>query len=60
MESKRWAADAGIPSQPTSLCSLADDEMSPAALAARGVVRDCVHELVATGQWAGVVAVEKS
>ena len=35
------------------LCSLADDEMSPAALAARTVVRDCVRQLVHSGQWAG-------
>ena len=52
--------DAPVARRVNLLCSLADDEMSPAALAARGVVRDCVHELVATGQWAGVVAVEKS
>lgn len=36
------------------LCSLADDELSPTALAGRGVLRDVVHELVSTGRWAGV------
>ena len=35
------------------LCSLPDDELSPAALAARVVMRDCVRELVTTGQWFG-------
>lgn len=35
------------------LCSLADDEMSPAGLAARGALRDCVRELVTEGRWAG-------
>lgn len=36
------------------LCSLSDDELTPAALATRGVVRDCVRELVASGRWQGV------
>lgn len=35
------------------LCSLPDDELSPAALAARVVLRDCVRELVTRGQWFG-------
>ena len=36
-----------------SLCSLSDDELSPAALATRVVLADCVHELVRAGRWAG-------
>jgi LysR family tcuABC transcriptional regulator len=36
-----------------SLCSLSDDELSPAALAARVVLADCVAELVREGRWAG-------
>ena len=35
------------------LCSLPDEELSPAALAARVVLTDCVRELVTTGQWFG-------
>ncbi|BEP94223.1 LysR family transcriptional regulator [Acidovorax sp. sif1233] len=35
------------------LCSLPDEELSPAALATRVVVADCVRQLVATGQWFG-------
>jgi len=38
------------------LCSLSDDELSPAALAARVVLNDCVRELVSAGRWAGAVA----
>ena len=33
------------------LCSLPDEELSPAALAARVVLSDCVRELVTSGQW---------
>jgi LysR family tcuABC transcriptional regulator len=36
-----------------SLCSLSDDELSPAALAARVVLADCARELVLDGRWAG-------
>ncbi|WP_429951581.1 LysR substrate-binding domain-containing protein [Comamonas sediminis] len=35
------------------LCSLSDDELSPAALAARVVLGDCVRNLVADGRWFG-------
>ncbi len=36
-----------------SLCSLSDDELSPAALATRVVLADCVRELVGQGRWLG-------
>lgn len=36
-----------------SLCSLSDDELSPAALAARVVLASCARELVTQGRWAG-------
>lgn len=36
------------------LCSLSDDELSPAALATRGVLRQVVGELVESGRWKGV------
>ncbi|HZY17304.1 MAG TPA: LysR substrate-binding domain-containing protein [Ramlibacter sp.] len=36
-----------------SLCSLSDDELSPAALAARVVLADCARELVGGGRWHG-------
>ena len=39
--------------RPAALCSLSDDELSPAALAARVVLGDCVRELVRSGQWIG-------
>ena len=35
------------------LCSLSEDELSPAALAARVVLVDCVRELVQSGAWSG-------
>jgi len=35
------------------LCCLSEDELSPAALAARVVLRDCVNSLVKGGQWIG-------
>jgi len=35
------------------LCGLSDDELSPAALAARVVLSDCVKQLVQSGQWTG-------
>ena len=36
-----------------SLCSLSDDELSPAALAVRVALADCARALVEAGQWAG-------
>ena len=44
--------DAGV-SRPNRLVSLSDDELSPAALAARVVLGDCVRELVQSGRWIG-------
>lgn len=35
------------------LCSLSDDELSPAALAARMVLADCALELLRQGSWTG-------
>ena len=35
------------------LCSLSDDELSPAALAARVVLTDCAKQLVQSGKWIG-------
>ena len=39
--------------RPATLCSLSEDELSPAALAARVVLRDCVKSLVSDGIWTG-------
>jgi len=39
----------------SSLCSLSDDELSPAALAARVVLADCAREAVRSGRWHGAV-----
>lgn len=36
------------------LCGLSDDELSPAALATRVVLADCVRTLVQSGAWQGV------
>lgn len=36
-----------------SVCSLSDDELSPAALATRVVLTDCARELVGSGRWIG-------
>ena len=36
-----------------ALCSLSDDELSPAALAARVVLMDCARQLVQSGNWVG-------
>lgn len=36
-----------------ALCSLSDDELSPAALAARVVLMDCARQLVHSGGWVG-------
>ncbi len=38
------------------LCTLSDDELSPAALAARVVLVDCVRTLVGQGRWFGATA----
>ncbi len=35
------------------LCSLSDDELSPAALAARVVLTNCVRQLITDGVWQG-------
>lgn len=37
----------------TALCSLSDDELSPAGLAARVVLADCAREAVYSGRWIG-------
>jgi LysR family tcuABC transcriptional regulator len=39
--------------RPNFLVSLSDDELSPAALAARVVVRDVTRQLVHDGRWPG-------
>jgi LysR family tcuABC transcriptional regulator len=36
-----------------SLCSVSDEELSPAALAVRVALVECTRELVASGRWAG-------
>jgi LysR family transcriptional regulator, regulatory protein for tcuABC len=36
-----------------SLCSLSDDELSPAGLAVRVALTECARELVAAGRWGG-------
>ena len=35
------------------LCSLAEDELSPVALAARVVLKECAQQLVSQGIWTG-------
>jgi len=45
-------ADAGV-SRPNLLVSLSDDELSPAGLAARGVLETVARQLVTAGQWPG-------
>jgi LysR family tcuABC transcriptional regulator len=37
----------------TALCSLSDDELSPASLAARVVLADCARDAVHSGRWVG-------
>lgn len=51
----RWSeiADAGT-ARRNLLCSLSDDELSPAARATRGVLRQVVGQLVEDGRWQGV------
>lgn len=41
--------------RPATLCSLSEDELSPAALAARVVLLDCVRQLVGVGLGRGLV-----
>lgn len=38
-----------------ALCSLSDDELSPAALATRVVLADCARALVSSGHWEGAL-----
>jgi LysR family tcuABC transcriptional regulator len=40
-----------------SVCSLSDDELSPAALATRVVLTDCARALVRSGRWIGAALV---
>lgn len=51
----RWVelAGAGL-SRPNLLCSLSEDEMSPAVLATRALLVKLVHQLVESGGWRGV------
>ncbi len=51
----RWVEieDAGT-SRPNLLCSLSEDELSPAAVATRAVLARVVRRLVAEGRWKGV------
>ncbi|HEX7387707.1 MAG TPA: LysR substrate-binding domain-containing protein [Castellaniella sp.] len=52
-------SDAGL-SRRNLLASLSDDELSPAALAARVVMRDVVRTLVAGGEWVGATSLHDS
>ena len=45
-------ADANV-QRVNVLCSLSEDELSPVALAARVVLRDCAQQLVSQGIWTG-------
>lgn len=40
-----------------ALCALSEDELSPAALASRVVLMDCVKQLVQSGNWVGATLV---
>jgi LysR family tcuABC transcriptional regulator len=55
-EAGHWRAirveDDGV-QRLNSLCSLSDDELSPAALAVRVVLIDCVRQHIADGLWPG-------
>lgn len=44
--------------RPATLCCLSEDELSPAALAARVVLLDCTRQLVESGAWAGATLLE--
>jgi LysR family tcuABC transcriptional regulator len=50
----QWAeiTDAQV-HRSNALCSLSDDELSPAALATRVVLADCARALVRSGAWEG-------
>ena len=50
----QWSeiADAQV-RRSNALCSLSDDELSPAALATRVVLADCARTLVRSGAWQG-------
>jgi LysR family tcuABC transcriptional regulator len=41
-----------------AICSLSDDELSPAALAVRVVLADVARGLVGAGQWPGATLVQ--
>jgi LysR family tcuABC transcriptional regulator len=45
--------DDPLARRPNVLCSLSDDELSPAALAARVVLADCARARVQSGKWIG-------
>ena len=47
------ALDDPLARRPNVLCSLSDDELSPAALAARVVLADCARARVGAGHWMG-------
>ncbi|HEY0200714.1 MAG TPA: LysR substrate-binding domain-containing protein [Burkholderiaceae bacterium] len=53
----RLAEIGDAPARLASLCSLSDDELSPAALAARVVLVNCVHTLMDSGRWVGAALV---
>ncbi|GLS15796.1 MULTISPECIES: LysR family transcriptional regulator [Hydrogenophaga] len=55
----QWARLTDVPARRVNLlCSLSDDELSPAALAARVVLADCVRTLVTSGRWSGVTPLD--
>jgi LysR family tcuABC transcriptional regulator len=57
----QWIELADAPAwRINTLCSLSDDELSPAALAARVVLADCARELVRSGRWQGASLIEPS
>ena len=50
----QWAEITDLQaSRSNALCSLSDDELSPAALATRVVLADCARTLVRSGEWQG-------
>ena len=52
----QWAEiDDALVRRSNALCSLSDDELSPAALATRVVLADCARALVTSGEWAGTL-----
>lgn len=55
----QWSeiADAQV-RRSAALCTLSEDELSPAALAARVVLLDCARRLVQSGAWVGARLVE--